>query len=770
MRVGILTCFGGSDNAYSLVNVVATQLKMLLAAGYRPVLFVKPGFTGEGIWADPRIEVRRVTPDELLFSTTMIDLDVVLCHDVVFLGQNVAYGAAVRKLAAERDSNVAWLHWQHSRGDLPVEPCANSWYCYPNRGDLGHVAQLNQAPLERVLYVPHPLDFDYLGWPELATRIAEDFEYPFVDVAGLLPTRLDRQKQVEKAVRLFAGLKHAGRSVCFLVADAYATGERFIEYRRDISALARELGLSSREVVFLSEWYSDCNLRTPRQVIKALMEMGNLFVQPSNAETSSLVAMEAALAGNLLVINADFPPIAHLYAKALALPFGSILHDTQYYRHVKTADGQEHKILDLQAFWNDQAREVLVPALDGQLTLAVKRQQLRERWPSRVFRDYLEPAMRQAHLTLHPFVEVTRNEARGDPEVTAIVTTLDNLPLLQRQVPILLQECGRVIVVNNGAQDGTREWLDNYDGYLTVIHRKNCGAGPGRNSGLREWDARITPYTLMIDGGILPPVGGVEKMKAYLVRHPDVHVISPEIARYPDGACCFVTDEAEATPVALDIPDDTTFRQSELSGTAYALCRAEAWTVRFSEEGPFGEAGWGCDDNDMMFRWNEAGIIHHDFQPAAGWRLYRRGAGSFARLYRETGIWPNQYGSVYEKRNVKLTQDWRKYYDPVWCKFSDIEISFVIEGQRYPELAATVKRLHDENRDMSHEVIVCLNGDADENTRLWLEMFALRWPWGNLTINPRTKLKIARDDKLEPIWTGDVMVNWKPRGKKVITI
>ncbi len=762
LNVGVLTCFGGSDSAYSLVNVVATQLKMLLAGGYRPVLFVKPGFTGSGVWADPRIEVRHVTPDQL----SVDGLDVVLCHDVVFLTQNADYGAAVRRLA--QSSSVVWLHWQHSRGDSAVEPCANSWYCYPNRGDLGHVAQLNGAALERVVYVPHPLDFDYLGWPDLAIRIAEDLSFPFVDVSGILPTRLDRQKQVEKAVRLYAGVKRAGRSVCFLVADAYATGERFIEYRKDVTAIARELGLSDREVVFLSEWYSECNLRTPREVIKALLEMSNVFVQPSNAETSSLVAMEAALAGNLIVINADFPPIAHLYKKALSMPFGSVFHDTQYYRNMKTADGREIKVPDPQAFWNDQARDILLPALDGQLTLAVKRQQLRERWPSRVFNDHLEPAMVKAYQIMRPFVEVTRPEARGDPEVTAIITTIDNLPLLKRQVPILLNECGRVIVVNNGAEDGTREWLALHP-EVTATHRQNLGAGPGRNAGLAEWDKSPTPYTLMIDGGILPPLGGVAKMKAYLDRHPDVHVISPEVMRYTDGSC-FVTDEAKAVPVAFDIPDNATFRQCSLSGSAYELCRASAWAVRFSEEGPFGEPGWGCDDNDMQFRWNEANIIHRDFQLSVGWRIYRRSSGSFARLFRETGIWPNQYGSVYEKRNVKLTQDWRRYYDPTWHKHGDIQCSFVVETLQYPALAAAVKDFHDEHKDISHEVIVNLNGEAHDNTRLWLDMFALRWPWGNVTINPTTNMKIERTEQLEPIWTGDVIINRPPRGKEVIRV
>ena len=49
-KVGILTTFTGSDEAYSLVVVVKTQVDMLLEAGYNPVLFVAPSFTGEGIW------------------------------------------------------------------------------------------------------------------------------------------------------------------------------------------------------------------------------------------------------------------------------------------------------------------------------------------------------------------------------------------------------------------------------------------------------------------------------------------------------------------------------------------------------------------------------------------------------------------------------------------------------------------------------------------------------------------------------------------------
>jgi len=769
MKIGILSAFNGSDSAYSLVNVVAVQLRMLLEAGYRPVLFVGMNFTGSGIWADKRIDLRRCTVECL--PDACQDIDVMLCHDIVFLGQHAAWGEQVRKLAAARPQ-LAWLHWQHSRGDPQVEPCDNSWYCYPNQGDLEHVAWLNQTTLDRVRYVPHALDFDYLGWPKLAIQIATDCEFPFVDVAVLLPTRMDRQKQVERVVRIMAGLKRAGLSVCLLVADAMATGDQFIEYKEELHTLAGELDLTDREVVFLSEQYQECHTGTPRKVVKALLEMSNLFIQPSNAETSSLVVLEAALAGALPIINEDFPPIHHLYQSAARLPFGSILHDTTYWHDEILPDGTIRKTEDNQLFWDDQARDLIKPMLEDQIAAQVRRQQFKERWPSKVFSDYLEPIILEVYRAQRSVVEVLPT---GDPDVTAIVTTMDNLPLLRRQIPILIEECRHVIIVNNESVDGTGDWLNNHQwSNVTVIHRPNEGAGKGRNAGLAEWDKHPTPFTLMLDGGILPIPGGVAAMKDWLIRHPDMSVIAPEVVGYGDSdQSCFVDDEADATQVMPPIEEGMTFVQTCLSGTAYALCRADAWRVRFSEEGPFGVAGWGCDDNEMQYRWNNAGIIHHDFKIETGIRVYRRGSGSFQRLYKETGIWPNQFGSVYEQRNVKMSQDWRQYYDPVYGKYADIEVSFVLEGLLYPQLAVTVKRLHDEYKDVAHEVIVdieSLGGATHDDTFRWLDLFALRWPYGNKTVDRVTGQIVIRTPRNETIWTGDVMINRTPRGKRVEVI
>jgi len=760
MRVGVLTSFTGADQAYSLVNVVRVQIDSLKQGGYLPVLYAA---TELKEW--PGVEVRRIAPNnanaDKIYKGMLDqfnDVSVVLCHDIVFLSQHKEWAEALRKFVGER-SDITWLHWQHSRGGhSPIEPIPNSHFCYPNKGDLPHVAEINSTDLEHVHYVPHPLDYEYLGWGELAIRIADDYDFYNVDVAMLLPTRLDEQKQVDKVIRLFAGLKRAGASVCLLIADAYATGERFVRYKEKCQKIATEEGLTKREFAFLGDEYNQCHYSTPRETVKALLEMSNLFVQASNAETSSLVVMEAALAGALCIINADFPPIHHLYGSALTLPFGSIFEDTKYYRHITQADGEIVRVEDPQRFWDDEARNTVLPVLNGQSSLKLKRQQLRDRWPSRVFNEYMEPLIKKAgHEHLRP---------TGDKDVTAIVTTLDNLPLLKRQIPALMLEVGRIIVVDNGCQDGSSEWLDTVQG-IEVVHRENLGAGPGRNAGLDLWMSGeyVSEYVMMLDGGILPPLGGVAAMRDYLIRHPDVDVISPEVAS------CFTTDESNASLTIENIPDDCTFVQRCLSGTAYCLTRSRAWDgLRHSEVGPFAKPGWGADDNEMSYRWNDAGILHHDWTIKAGYQLYRRASGSFARLYKETGIWPNQYGSVYEQRNCKLFQDYPGYHRPLMFQWpGEIEKSYILEGLEYPELAQKIKDIHDGHKKEPYEIIVMTTGSGyslSDKTLDWIQTHRYRWHWGNVVIATDGEI-IHKNGENSNLWTGDFLVDTEPRGEPV---
>jgi len=229
-------------------------------------------------------------------------------------------------------------------------------------------------------------------------------------------------------------------------------------------------------------------------------------------------------------------------------------------------------------------------------------------------------------------------------------------------------------------------------------------------------------------------------------------------------ASCFTTDESESSFNIEQIIDKFTFPQRGLSSTAYCLTRAKAWDgLRFCEEGPFSEPGWGVDDNEMAYRWNDVGIVHHDWTEAMGIYLYRRASGSFARLHKETGIWPSQYGSVFEKRNVWCAQnylDHRMLFG--WPR--EIKTSYIFEGLEYPELARKIKAIHDQGKE-ANEIIVMTDGLNDE-TLDWIETHRLRWHWGDTAITPGGD--IVRRNEDPDTWTGDFLIDADPRGAPVI--
>ena len=88
--------------------------------------------------------------------------------------------------------------------------------------------------------------------------------------------------------------------------------------------MAIDWGLNPMEVTFTSEFDQVWQTRVPRKTVSNLFAISNVFILPSRSETYSLVAQEAGLRGNLLVLNNDFPPFRDIYGPtALYHPFSS---------------------------------------------------------------------------------------------------------------------------------------------------------------------------------------------------------------------------------------------------------------------------------------------------------------------------------------------------------------------------------------------------------------------------------------------------------------
>lgn len=352
--------------------------------------------------------------------------------------------------------------------------------------------------------------------------------------------------------------------------------------------------------------------------------------------------------------------------------------------------------------------------------------------------------------------------------IKAIITGLDNLENNKEQLEVLRDDplVNEIIFVNNGSIDGTKEWLDKQQG-ITVIHRENNGAGPGRNSGIDA--AGKCDYFLFLDGGIRPLYGGTKQMLDYLERTPEADVIGVEIAD-------FETDKEKAWR-RWHQPIEKAYLNTRLSHTAYCLTRYRAFDgLRFCEEGPFGRKAWGAEDDLMAYEWNEAGIKIHvttchckHGEKCTSAHPYRHASGSFRRLFKETGVWANQYGSGYEERCVYLQQNWP--HQEAILQWGEPYLTVVVKADGVKETAKIIKRAHDLLRMRMFDPpfqqipnpysIVAWGGNGEWQD--WAQWRRLRQHHGNTTI---VDGEIVRRNKgNEATWTGDFRIwdgeNWQ---------
>jgi glycosyltransferase involved in cell wall biosynthesis len=423
-RVAVITTFVDLLEAFSLCQVVRMQLKSLLAAGYVTTFVACEGFRPEGVFAHPLLRHGRLprhhVPDERIpvqdaaelrgavaaikerLGPLLDGIDVAITHDLVYLQQHLAYNLACRELARERP-DLRWLHWVHStpapHRSLPEEdPCSarfralpNALLVYPNAYDVARVARQYGVGEEHVRVVPHALDYEEaFDFHPLTRALMSAYDLYSPRILGVYPLRMDRGKQPEKVVRLFAQLKAAGQSVRLVVASFHSTGEHFVTYREEVRREALRLGLTDDEVLFTNRLeklpgIDDADMaryrvELPHKVVMDLFHLTNVYVHPSAAETYSLVCQEAAATGNILFLNGDFPPMRDIHGPdAVYVKFSSSLFRTTYHPSELT-------------YYADVARELL-HVLQTERAIRQKTRLRRERNLGTVFRDHLEPLL-----------------------------------------------------------------------------------------------------------------------------------------------------------------------------------------------------------------------------------------------------------------------------------------------------------------------------------------------------------------------------------------
>ncbi len=345
-RICVLTDYYEPNVAYSLVRVAGNQIKQLLRAGYDPLVMVDEHFPDSGNpypWDSVRLHrlpsIPRSNNIELLdgwrdhlehmtdsMQEGLKGIDVVLTHDLIFQPAQITYNLASRQIAGERGNSLHWLHLIHSATSpglinttneylqVTRTPFPHSKIIFPNAYSRERIARNFGYDEKDVACVPHAIDYcDFFGFHPLTTKLVDDKRMLDAEFIGNYPVRLDNGKQVEHCIRVFAQMKKLGRSVRFVVFDFHSTAGPKLKYRDYLKELAVEQGLTDIELTFMSEFDESLKTQSPREMVRDLAILSNVFILPSRSETFSLVAAENFLAGCVGVLNRDFPAMFDIY-------------------------------------------------------------------------------------------------------------------------------------------------------------------------------------------------------------------------------------------------------------------------------------------------------------------------------------------------------------------------------------------------------------------------------------------------------------------------
>ncbi len=158
-------------------------------------------------------------------------------------------------------------------------------------------------------------------------------------------------------------------------------------------------------------------------------------------------------------------------------------------------------------------------------------------------------------------------------------------------------------VVDNGSSDGTQASLQELEAGLDVPHRfilnpKNVGSSIARNQII---DASLefgSDYILFMDGDIeIVPFSSFAMLRHLENSGRRLGCIGADSATY-------TPNRAQAAPALYSLDPLRKEIGNHVAWTQYGMFRREVFAagIRFDENEPFNQAGWGFEDNDLAFQ------------------------------------------------------------------------------------------------------------------------------------------------------------------------
>lgn len=349
MKIAILTMFSDLDTTYSLVNVVAEQLRMFLDADISTKLLVCEHFSQNskyGIYLDERIEWAEVTntlqgkqiqwhdysqpvgnlhksffEEADVIAADLVDklsdVDVCIMHDILYQGWHLIHNVAVRK-AQEKLPHVKFISFSHSapinRPPNPKWPFSARYTPMPNTIYIA-LTYASITPLSRQYDVPegkcrvinNSLDL-LANMGDDVKALSKETDLLSPDILIIYAGRLTQGKKFDK-VAAFAGAirNKTERSVKVVFCDFPSGDVNPQKYKAAVKLVGEGFGLDREDMVFSSELGYPNGF--PRKGVLELFTLSNLYVSPSYSEAFPLTVLEAASRGNFLVLNQAVPAL-----------------------------------------------------------------------------------------------------------------------------------------------------------------------------------------------------------------------------------------------------------------------------------------------------------------------------------------------------------------------------------------------------------------------------------------------------------------------------
>ena len=364
----VITTFQYYQAGYSLMNLVRSQLRQLYRAGYETNLVVGTNFGDEAANEYKEATVHQILPvghledyrtDKL--EDKHIDLvsdsaqalikfiddtgtNIMLTHDIVFLGWHWPYALAVQEVSRERP-DVKWLHWIHSvpTGFNPIWNISrygpNHKLVFPNTTDALRVGEQFQGKIEDVVPIHHVKDIrEFAHFSDATNRFIDEYDLMSADVIQIYPASVDRlhAKGVEYLIRVFGAMKtFFHKNVRLVICNQWCNVDKHRETVEQTIQTGKKYGLKpDKELIFSSRFEVDRSpnweVGLPEKMVAELMMLGNLFMFPTREESFGLVLPEASLMGGCLVVaNASLDMMREITGNNAGMywDFGSFYRD-----------------------------------------------------------------------------------------------------------------------------------------------------------------------------------------------------------------------------------------------------------------------------------------------------------------------------------------------------------------------------------------------------------------------------------------------------------